>query len=1155
LGSSSAKLNLYHYGSSDYSENYAIKVSGISAVWQNNTILPGPEIVEDFGQTEIPYFNTSNPNNIQLREININPEFFDQDNFENGVALRPVDGDQYAGIVFCSGDSDAFCDARYKPTLSLTYIPNNPPSKPQITFPENNKVFGGECDETIYPLTAKCTDLVEINFNSTNHIDNDPRSGAYSHSKFIIKKVNEDAIYLESENIEATPDISFNNQIENGNFTLISRSFDKKGLQTNSDEINFTVDTIPPSVPVLNDLANLTKPTANTINVNIKSNLSTDNLDAQNQIQYQVEYSQDSSFAAVVNQTDWNNSSDFNISSNLEPEKIYFFRMRAKDSKNNISDWSNTASTTIDGLPKQPILNKSNWRANRFRANTFVTNSRQNIFTGIAEKNHKVELYINNQKNAEVIVNQNCSLQNNVELCGFSINYNFSGSGNNYANGQPINSFSVQLRSVDENQNTSTLTNREIIFFDTARPGLPNANYTSNQNIIIETVILTNGNILTVNATAERYSDLEIRLFVQNNSLVSTQNVRVPFNKNISRNLNLPTDKKYRVEITSIDAAGNRSDKLVREVVRDTVGPDLTNVKGYICKDRICVDLQTEQNAEIFINGLNKGKSNQSPQTFEAIKYWAYGRIYNLQVIARDRIGNSSKIINVNLESPSLDSGGRGAPGGQTFEEGTADYNNMVAQQHSFNRAKLKYDYYLNEDKLVLRESNIPAPILKASVTYFDRRVDIFGNSLYGNQVLEIEVDNYGFTLQEAISKCHRWIYLDIFCVEQMIGDYPTVFAFKKLSECLTSFGGDIINYSFLSTWCSYINLTERPKKTHYIEKVITNDIRVNFYNLNNNQEFLNLERNESPDDRFVAKTTLDNGIRSGDKVNAKLKVNGEFNFEGKMYQIGYLYSEASQEITIDPKTDIKLINGQRAKVLDVPYFNQLLDSNGKANPPEGWFMCGAASSVMVAGYFNKIDYDKNNPNSLKENMYKNNAQGINATCSGYTLEGRKYTYGGAFGLTNYTCNQSWNGGIIKYLKNRGLWGTYLYGKPIDEKGSDATNRDGSFQTQKFKFGFQEIKNSIDNGRPIVLSVVINSYAYNGKEIINLDHILVIVGYTDDGKIIVNDTFKNIQAKNSNGRYDLEYDFSGNNATYDLNFRGGLGNNPMVIKYAIQVSI
>jgi hypothetical protein len=163
-----AKLNLYHYGSSDYSENYAIKVSGISAVWQNNTILPGPEIVEDFGQTEIPYFNTSIPNNIQLREININPEFFDQDNFENGVALRPVDGDQYAGIVFCSGDSVAFCDARYKPTLSLTYIPNNPPSKPQITFPENNKVFGGECDETIYPLTAKCTDLVEINFNSTN---------------------------------------------------------------------------------------------------------------------------------------------------------------------------------------------------------------------------------------------------------------------------------------------------------------------------------------------------------------------------------------------------------------------------------------------------------------------------------------------------------------------------------------------------------------------------------------------------------------------------------------------------------------------------------------------------------------------------------------------------------------------------------------------------------------------------------------------------------------------------------------------------------------------------------------------------------------------------------------------------------------------------
>ena len=44
-------------------------------------------------------------------------------------------------------------------------------------------------------------------------------------------------------------------------------------------------------------------------------------------------------------------------------------------------------------------------------------------------------------------------------------------------------------------------------------------------------------------------------------------------------------------------------------------------------------------------------------------------------------------------------------------------------------------------------------------------------------------------------------------------------------------------------------------------------------------------------------------------------------------------------------------------KVLNVPYFNQYLETDGSNYPAGGWKMCGAASVVMIAGYYNKIPF------------------------------------------------------------------------------------------------------------------------------------------------------------------------------------------------------
>jgi hypothetical protein len=66
---------------------------------------------------------------------------------------------------------------------------------------------------------------------------------------------------------------------------------------------------------------------------------------------------------------------------------------------------------------------------------------------------------------------------------------------------------------------------------------------------------------------------------------------------------------------------------------------------------------------------------------------------------------------------------------------------------------------------------------------------------------------------------------------------------------------------------------------------------------------------------------------------------------------------------------------------------------------------------------------------------------------------------------------------------------------------------------------FEKVKGSIDNGRPIIIG-------FHGYQI---GHIIVIIGYTADGYIVVNDTYKDIQ--NSTGSYNN----NGSKAIYRLN--------------------
>jgi hypothetical protein len=187
------------------------------------------------------------------------------------------------------------------------------------------------------------------------------------------------------------------------------------------------------------------------------------------------------------------------------------------------------------------------------------------------------------------------------------------------------------------------------------------------------------------------------------------------------------------------------------------------------------------------------------------------------------------------------------------------------------------------------------------------------------------------------------------------------------------------------------------------------------------------------------------------------------------------------------------LPSGVAYKSLNVPYTNQWINKDGSYAPRNivddwemGWMTCGATSSVMVAGYFGKLQFSDDK--TLKEYVYTDKGQNLPNYC------GYNGVAGGAFGVTaRGYCNQSSGAGMIEYLTLIGLKTRYL------------------------GYSFSNIATSIDQGKPIILGISAP-----------LGHILVIKGYTADGRVIVNDPFGD-ETKST-----TTYSFSGENALYDL---------------------
>lgn len=210
-------------------------------------------------------------------------------------------------------------------------------------------------------------------------------------------------------------------------------------------------------------------------------------------------------------------------------------------------------------------------------------------------------------------------------------------------------------------------------------------------------------------------------------------------------------------------------------------------------------------------------------------------------------------------------------------------------------------------------------------------------------------------------------------------------------------------------------------------------------------------------------------------------------------------------------------------KQLNVPHINQCLQRNTRGFYPNAIGstpnreicknMCLTSAAVMVAAYFGKVNYNPNNIDTLKEAL-------VNDVDIPERVRDGNAVIGGAFALTSYTGNDGFNNdnhidGLVNYAKRKGL--TVSPTRWIPQDPTSATS-----------FIYTTVKNAIDKGNLVIVST--------------RTHARVARGYTNDGQIVVNDSYRNTEI----GRAGDPFSFNGNNAIYNLPTSGtSRPNNPV----------
>ncbi len=205
------------------------------------------------------------------------------------------------------------------------------------------------------------------------------------------------------------------------------------------------------------------------------------------------------------------------------------------------------------------------------------------------------------------------------------------------------------------------------------------------------------------------------------------------------------------------------------------------------------------------------------------------------------------------------------------------------------------------------------------------------------------------------------------------------------------------------------------------------------------------------------------------------------------------------------------------AKINDAPYINQYLNESGELGDPiDGWMMCGANAAVM--GLIQNGILPDNQFYGNKKYTYSIDGVVINdfrrcpSTPNMSNIRGAfSYT---AIPHSGFNCNINGWEYIASYMTGAGHGVNVL--KPQDAlEEIEYYNFAGKSKNSYMSW----VKTVIDQDGGIIQAL--------GND--SLGHIILVKGYTYDGRIVVNDSYTNLMKSEDH----WEYDFTGNGAIYD----------------------
>lgn len=378
--------------------------------------------------------------------------------------------------------------------------------------------------------------------------------------------------------------------------------------------------------------------------------------------------------------------------------------------------------------PEDVFIDKSNWATSYAQggiyANTnrsgdgsftpeigrtnpyYVIKSNAVTLTGKAEKNQRVEIWINNGlKDTIAVTNNNCTVSEGsfdkvtqdgitvkyAEKCDWKYDFVFPDNGSNDWEGVPNHFYIFQVRALDGAANVSNFSKQEIVFHDTAKPTIPDiyeaesSSYSDmipnwSANSLSSPVPTTRDLQITLSSAAERLSDMEYTLNypnenIQNFPLFMNNSSRL-FKKTFSLGnqkdqragcmtmqgkfrVGICEDGKYNFSLAITDAAGNKSDTRNNVLIlRDTVAPAIPQVniskQGNTLSQKIDIKIDGEPNtiANIVVKNsrgttfnLQRGLNNTGIlDVADLIGNLICGNVtYTISVSLRDRAGNISE--------------------------------------------------------------------------------------------------------------------------------------------------------------------------------------------------------------------------------------------------------------------------------------------------------------------------------------------------------------------------------------------------------------------------------------------------------------------------------------------------------------------------------